>query len=162
MTDLRGLLAAARQRLADAEVVPEALGRPAAPGRLWRRAPRIERVGAAWRVGALLLTADGDVLAVGEVVRAQPEARRGYTAESARARAQQRAAASRGGFAAGEVVHIGWRRIDLEAAARGEAAGPLTVVDGVPCIRWSAAGDLMLLEAYLAERLALALERPQG
>ncbi|MFT4229858.1 MAG: glutaminase, partial [Microbacterium sp.] len=80
----------------------------------------------------------------------------------ARARAAERAAAVRGGFRAGEVVHVGWRLVDLDAVERGEASGPLQLVDGAPTVRWSAAGGLMPLDAYLRERVGLLLDPPPG
>ena len=129
----------------------EALGRE----KLSRwRAPRIVRAGSAWHVGVLLI-ADDAVFATAEVLRAAAPVRRGYAAESARARAERRAEASRGGFRDGETVHIGWTRIDLDAVAAGGSSGPLAVVDGVPSVRWSPAAGLMPLEAYLNERIAL-------
>lgn len=162
MRTAREILDEARAEL-DAGGAPlEGLGRLAAPGRILRRAPRIERVGAAWRVGVLLLTPDGDVLAVGEVLRAAADVRRGYAAESARERAAQRAAAVRGGFRAGEIVHVGWERVDLDAVGRGEASGPLQVADGTTMVRWSAAGGLQPLEPYVRERIALLSQPPEG
>lgn len=113
------------------------------------RAPRIVRAGEAWHLGVLLLTRDG-VLATGEVLRAAEEVRRGYTAESARARADRRAQARRGGFGEGQIVHVGWAELDAAAAE----SGPLVVVDGVPMVRWSA-GGVMPLETYLDEQIEL-------
>ncbi|MFE6736338.1 glutaminase [Microbacterium sp. NPDC057650] len=138
------LLAAIRERLADAPM--QGLG--VAKVSRWR-APRIVRVGAAWHLGVLLLTRDG-VLATGEVLRAAEEVRRGYAAESARARADRRAQARRGDFGEGEVVHVGWAELDADAVE----SGPLLTVDGVPMVRWSA-GGIMPLEAYLNEQIEL-------
>lgn len=118
------------------------------------RGRRIVRVGAAWHVGVLLLTGT-HTLATAEVLRAADPGRRGYTAESARARAERRAEALRGGFDAGEVVHVGWSVIDVDAVDAGGSSGPLALVDGVPSVRWSTAGGYMPLEAYLQERVAL-------
>ncbi|WP_426323749.1 glutaminase [Microbacterium sp. E-13] len=155
------LLAAARTRLAGAP--QEALGELVVPRRILglARAPRIERRGSAWHLGVLLLTADA-VLATGEIVRARHEARRGYTAESQRQRAELAAAAVRGGFADGETVHVGWRMLQPGAVDRGEASAPLFPAGGVPGVRWSASGGVMPLEAYLAERIALLLDPPPG
>ncbi|WP_019179761.1 hypothetical protein [Microbacterium yannicii] len=158
------LLDAARARVAGAAREP--LGELITPRRLLGivRAPRIERRGSAWHLGVLLLTDDA-VLATGEVVRARHDAPRGYTAESQRHRAELAAAASRGGFAEGEVVHIGWRMLEPEALDRGRAGsqtGPLALVDGVASVRWSAAAGLMPLAAYLDERVALLLDPPSG
>ena len=99
--------------------------------------------------------------ATGDIVRARQDAPRGYTAESQRRRSELAAAARRGGFAEGQAVHIGWRMLDLDAVAGGEASGPLALQDGVPSVRWSAAGAYVPLDAYLRERIALLL-RPAG
>ena len=157
----RELLDAARDRLRAAPC--EALGELVQPRRLLgvARAPRIERRGAAWHLGALLLTNDA-VLATGDVVRAREEVRRGYTSQSQRHRAELAAAAHRGGFDEGETVHIGWRMLDPDAVDRGEASGPLGLVDGVPSVRWSLAGGYMPLKGYLDERVGLLLDPPRG
>ncbi|GAA5212606.1 glutaminase [Microbacterium kyungheense] len=152
------LLDDARARLAEAGAPREALGELVAPRRILglARAPRIERRGSAWHLGALLLTDDA-VLATGEIVRARQEARRGYTAESQRQRSELAAAARRGGFAEGETVHLGWRVLQPDAPD-----APLALQDGIPSIRWSAAGGLMPLDAYLAERVSLLIDPPAG
>jgi hypothetical protein len=118
------------------------------------RGQRIVRVGAAWHLGVLLLT-ERDALATAEVLRAGDPGRRGYAAESARARAARREQALRGGFHEGEVVHVGWSVIDLAAVDAGGSSEPLTVLDGTPSVRWSSAGGYMPLEAYLSERVQL-------
>lgn len=118
------------------------------------RGRRIVRVGEAWHLGVLLLT-DTHALATAEVLRAADPGRRGYTAESARARAERRAEALRGGFGEGEVVHVGWSVIDVDRVDAGGSSGPLAVIDGTPSVRWSAAGGFMPLEAYLRERVGL-------
>ncbi|MFB4352662.1 glutaminase [Microbacterium sp. LS_15] len=118
------------------------------------RGRRIVRIGEAWHLGVLLLT-DTHTLATAEVLRAADPGRRGYTAESARERAERRAEALRGGFADGEVAHVGWSVIDVEAVDAGGASGPLAVVDGVASVHWSSAGGWMPLRVYLRERLEL-------
>ncbi|MBW9095600.1 glutaminase [Microbacterium jejuense] len=152
------LLDTARARLAAGGAAREALGELVVPRRILgvARAPRVERRGSAWHLGALLLTDDA-VLATGEVVRARQEARRGYTAESQRQRSELAFAARRGGFAEGETVHVGWRVLSADTPD-----APLALRDGIPSIRWSAAGALMPLDAYLAERVSLLLEPPAG
>jgi hypothetical protein len=116
------------------------------------RGERIVRVGEAWHIGVLLLT-DDRALATAEVLRAADPGRRGYTAESARARAARRQLALRGGFHEGEVVHVGWSVIDVDAVDAGGSSGPLALREGVPSVRWSGAGAYMPLEAYLRERI---------
>jgi len=118
------------------------------------RGQRIVKIGAAWHLGVLLLT-DSQTLATAEILRAADPGRRGYTSESARARAARREQALRGGFAQGEVVHVGWSVIDLAAVDAGGSSGPLTVLDGVASVRWSAAGGYVPLEEYLNERIGL-------
>lgn len=118
------------------------------------RGRRIVRAGQAWHLGVLLVT-EAEVMATGEVLRAADPGRRGYTAESARERAARRQEALRGGFREGEVVHVGWSAIDVDAVDRGAASGPLASIDGVPSVRWSAAGGYIPLEAYLRERVEL-------
>ncbi|QAY60157.1 glutaminase [Microbacterium protaetiae] len=159
--DVAQLLDAARRRLAG--VGQERLGEFVQPRRVLgiTRAPRIVPRQSIWHVGALLLGADA-VYATGEIVRAREEVRRGFTAESQRERAALAGAAFRGGFAEGEVVHLGWEPIDLDALARGEASGPLRVVGGVPMIRWSIAGAEAELHRYLDERVELLRHPPAG
>jgi len=155
------LFAAARARLAEAP--REALGELVVPRRILgvARPPRVERRGAAWHLGVLLLTDDA-VLATGDIVRARQEARRGYTAESQRQRAELAAAARRGGFAEGETVHLAWRVLQPDVVDAGGESGPHVAGEGVTSVRWSAAGGLMPLETYLAERVALLLDPPRG
>jgi len=160
MTDAQTLIAGVRARLAAASpaIPQELLGEWRTPRRILGvpRAARIEPVARAWRVGALLIATEG-VAAVGEVVRAAEEVRRGYTAESARARADVRAAAARGGVPEGASIHVGWTELDFEELEVTGSAGPLVLVDGVPHIRWSSAGGLMPLDGYLRERVGLLL-----
>lgn len=112
------------------------------------------RAGDAWHLGVLLLTDDG-VLATGEILRASEEVRRGYTAIASRARAERRAAAFRGGFAEGEVVHVGWQELDAAAVDAGAASGPLLLQGGEPMVRWSSTGVPVPLAGYLDEKIGL-------
>lgn len=123
------------------------------------RRPRIRPRGTAWHLGALLLTDDA-VLATGDIVRAREQVRRGFPAESQRRRAELAAAARRGGFAEGQIVHVGWQRIDLEHISN--AGELLAVRDGALSIRWSAAGGYAPLERYLDEQVELLVHPPEG
>lgn len=150
-----GLFDVVRARLAGAP--REALGDWAAARRLlgFGRAPRIVAVAEAWHLG-IFLVADDAVYAVGEVLRARSEAVRGFTAESQRDRAARAAAAARGGFADGQIVHLGWQSLDLATVDAGGVSGPLTgdPVHG-PLVRWSAAGATRPLAEYLEDQLGL-------
>jgi hypothetical protein len=158
---VEALFDSARDRLAD--VPREGLGRLVQPRRILGipRAARILPAGTAWHLGVLLI-GDSTVMATGEITRALDPGRRGYAAESARHRAELRAAALRGGFSAGDTVHFGWTELDLDAVRRGEASGPLSMVDGEPMVRWSASGGLALLRGYLDERIELLRHPPIG
>lgn len=154
MTDATTILGAARTRL---EGSPrERLGEWAASRKLLGigRAPRIVSVGEAWHLGVLLIGMDA-VAATGDVLRARADAIRGFTSESQRARADIAAAARRGGFAEGETLHLGWTPIDLDAVDAGGSSGPLSVVGGIPHVRWSAGGGTRPLADYLDEQLTL-------
>lgn len=142
------LLDAARARLAGAPM--EGLGEEKSSR--WR-GERIVKIGRAWHVGVLLLT-DDHALATGEVLRAADAGRRGYTAESARVRAERREMALRGGFDEGEVAHVGWSVIDVAAVDAGGSSGPLALIDGVPSVQWSP-GAYRPLQAYLDEQIDL-------
>lgn len=158
---LAALFDSARTRL---HIIPrEGLGELVLPRRILGipRALRIVPRGYAWHLGVLLLT-EYEVLSTGQIIRAREDAPRGYTAQSQRERAELAAAAARGGFAEGQTVHVGWQVLDLEAVARGEASGPLVLRGDVPSVRWSPAGGLMPLEAYLDERISLLEHPPLG
>lgn len=152
------MLAGARERLVG--VPQEALGEVHEPRRILgiARAPRIVPAGGAWHLGVLLLT-EREIAATGSIVRARHEARRGFTAEAQRARAELEAAAHRGGFAEGQVVHIGWRPIDL--GALDAASSPLAVVEGGVGVRWSPRGALAPLDRYLDEQIELLRHPPE-
>ncbi len=152
--DARDLVDAVRARLAGAP--QERRGDWASARKLlgFGRAPRIVPIGAVWHLGVLLI-GNAEVYATGEVLRARTEAPRGYTAQAQRERSERAAAAARGGFTDGEVLHLGAERLDLEALARGEVTGPLSLVGGSPHVRWSPSAPPRPLADYLDEQLAL-------
>ena len=112
---------------------------------------KLVKAGRAWRLGVILLGRDGTLYASGEATRAV-EPQRGVANKSAEAeeRRELRRAAVRGRFATGEVVNFGFAAIDSE-----DQGGPVTVVDGIPMVRWNPTANPRPLEGYLAERLAL-------
>lgn len=158
MSELERLLAAARDRLADAP--RERIGELQEGRRLLGipRAPRIVDRGRAWHLGVLLLTDDA-VLATGDIVRSRAEVRRGFAAESQRRRAELAAAAHRGGVPEGETVHIGWHPVDL--GVLDERTAPLALRGGEPAVKWSAQGGYRPLERYLDERIDLLVHPPE-
>lgn len=160
--DARALLDAVRARLDAAGAPRERLGEVVRPRVLaGLRSPRVVPRAKVWRLGVLLI-AERDVFAAGNVVRAANPGRRGFASEATRVRAEVAAAAIRGGFRDGETVHLDWRPLDLAALDRGERTGPLALVDGVPSIRWSPAAGYAPLGGYLDERMSLMLRPPEG
>ena len=155
------LFEAARRRLAGRP--QEHLGALHEPRRILgiARPSRIVPAGSAWHVGVLLISADA-VFATGDILRAHEEVRRGFTAESQRHRAELSAAAFRGGFPEGATVHVEWRMLDAAAVDRGEASGPLALLDGVPSLRWRAGAGFVPLAGYLDDRIGLLVDPPPG
>lgn len=162
---IRLLFARAAATLSAAEVPDDALARlePAHRRLGIPRRARFRPIGRVWRLGVLLLEADGTVHATGAVTRAVPPGHPGHVAASVEARREVRAAAFRGPFRPGETVHFDAPTIDLGALPGAE--GPLFSRNGRPLVRWSvSAGDDAArdLEAYLAERVDLLLHPVQG
>lgn len=113
------------------------------------RPPIIEPVGRAWRLGSLLLDADGGLHAVGRVTRAlEPRDFNSDKTVAGEARREEQRAAARGSFARGETVNFDSRPLDPDAPELPLALvdGELTVLDG--SIR-------MPLERYLRDRAEL-------
>ncbi|PFG20834.1 hypothetical protein ATL40_2449 [Serinibacter salmoneus] len=136
-------VAQAASRLESAGIAPETLGTYQPEARRFGigRRERITPAGEAWRLGALLLLPSGRAAGIGEVIVAQEERRRGFTAESARRRAELGEAAVRGGIAPGRTVHLGWRVIDPAHAV----------------VTWSAGAPPIPILDYLRERLETVL-----
>lgn len=150
MDDLDALLADARARLDGvAKVRIGAVREPRRIRRAFGARPVIAPVAEAWHLGVLLV-GEADLWATGSVLRAAEEVRRGYTAESQRERAAIRGMAFRGGFAEGETFHYDARAVD------DEHPDPLVRQGDRILVRWSPAGFLAPLEAYLDERIQLA------
>lgn len=146
-----------------AGVPTEVLAERVVPRRVlgFSRAERIVAVGRVWRLGVLLVGPDA-VYATGEVLRVVDPGRRGYTAESARARAVERQAALRGGIAVEETINLDWTPMDLGGLAASGHAGPLEVTSGGIAVRWSRTGGTIPLASYLSERAELLRNPPQG
>lgn len=156
LAELRGALEATGARTeALAEFVPErrTLG--------FRRRPTLRAIGRAWPLGVLLLGVDGALFAGGTPTRSKPEARVGYTAESARERDALRHTAARAGFATGEPVRVDPTALDAAALAAlppGGALGPVLADErGALLVRWSPAAGIAArpVESYLREEAGL-------
>ncbi|WP_022892752.1 hypothetical protein [Agromyces subbeticus] len=127
------------------------------------RAARMVPLGRVWRLGVLLLTADGRLFATGRAVRAERPARRSTPAAAIAEQRALRAAAVKGGIAEGETVNFGAAPIDPAELARTGASGPLVLVGDAVVVRWNPAQPdaLTPLDRYLGERVEL-LAHPTG
>jgi hypothetical protein len=128
------------------------------------RAARMTAVGRVWRLGVLLLDADGRLFATGRVVRAERPTRRSITAEAVAEQRALRAAAVKGGIHEGETVNFDAGPLDLDELVRDGASGPLVLRDGEVLVRWSPAQPdaLTPLDRYLADRVDLLVRPPDG
>lgn len=146
-----------------ADLVPErrVLGIP--------RPARMTALGRVWRLGVLLLDADGAVYGTGRVIRAERAARKSVTANAVAEQRALRAAAVKGGIPEGETVDFAATAVDFDRLAGTGASGPLVIGgDGrggaKVLVRWSPTQPDALIgfEAYLIDRADLLLHPPQG
>ena len=157
---VRALIQASARTETLAEYVPgrRVLGMP--------RAPRMSAIGPVWRLGVLLLDADGRLYATGRVIRAERAVRKSVTAESVAEQRAYRAAAIKGGLPEGATVVFDAEPIalDADALAAGAAFGPLVMRGDEVLVRWSPTQPdaLIPLEAYLRDRVDLLVSPPQG
>lgn len=156
---VRALIQASARTETLAEYVPgrRVLGVP--------RAPRMSAIGPVWRLGVLLLDADGRLYATGRVIRAERAVRKSVTAESVAEQRAYRAAAIKGGLPEGATVVFDAEPIALDAdALAGAASGPLVMRGDEVLVRWSPTQPdaLIPLEAYLRDRVDLLVSPPQG
>jgi hypothetical protein len=119
----------------------------------------IERV---WRLGVLLLGRSGALYATGTTFRIDEPAFDNHQSNLAAARRAYRVAALRAGLPVGETVTFDAQEIVLDAAL-AEHAGPVILNSDGLRVRWSPTSDALApFEAYLAERVELLADPPQG
>lgn len=159
----RAVLRATAERLAAAGARAEALARYEEPkallGMIPRR-PRMRSIGRAWRLGALLLQADGSVWATGISTRVAEPGRPQHHTASVEIRRAYRAAAIAGGFPMGETINHSITPIALDERLL-ESAGPLRVRDGRAFVHWGTDAPVPL-ERYLDDLGDLLLHPPEG
>lgn len=167
ISGIRDLVTGAARRLAATGARDEALGEyvPARRTMLVTRRPVMLPRGRVWRLGVLLLDADGALYREGLTTRAVPPGRTQFQSESAEVRRAYRDAAHRGRFSEGETVNFDATPIVLKAAELRASAGVLFLRGDEPLVRWSAtAGDdgAVPLERYLRDRVDLLVNPPAG
>jgi hypothetical protein len=164
---IRFSIVSARDRLREAGARDEALAMfvPEHRGRLFVKKAAMVPQGRVWRLGVLLLDGDGVLYATGQTTRSLEPGRPAYQSLSAEQRREYRAAAFRAKFAPGETVNFNAPPIEPDPLSLQSATGPLFVRDGRALVRWSptASDDSAVeLEAYLADRVSLLVDPPQG
>jgi hypothetical protein len=163
---IRASLADAATRLAAAGARDEALATfvPEHRVMLVRRKATMLPLGRVWRLGVLLLDADGRLYATGSTTRALEPGRRAYQSQSAELRREYRGAAFRGPFERGETVNFDAAPIELQDDGLRESQGPLVLRGEEAMVRWdqSSPDALALLDEYLADRVRLLVDPPEG
>lgn len=160
MAEVRVLLLRAASRLEAAGVADEALAEVYTPRGipLVKRAPALRPIGRAWRLGVVLLSADGRLFTAAESTRAVEPKWFNHRSTEVEHRRLAQQAAHRGPFAEGEVVNFEVVELALDEHSLHDGSGPLSVVDGTVMLRW-AGHDLGLtpLDAYLEDRVSLLI-----
>ena len=165
LSDAREMTDAARGRLREAGARTEAHARYVPPRRvlLIQRAATMEPLGRVWRLGVLLLDADGGLHGTGSLTRAVPTGHPNLQSLSAETRREYRQAALKAGFDQGETVNFDTVPIEWDAGLLRSSDGPLVLTDDGLGVRWAAtAAALVPFERYLAERVELLLHPPEG
>ena len=118
----------------------------------------VERV---WRIGVLLLGRSATLYATGTTLRVTEPRHPNAQSRLAEDRRELRAIALRSGISGGETINLDAHDIVLDAAT-ADTRPVARTADGL-FVQWSAAADALTpLEAYLAERVQLLIDPPEG
>ena len=168
----RAACLATAERLAASAVAPEFLAEYVPPRRgFLRMKPAVMRpMGEVWRLGALLLSAEGDLFELGHATRAAERGRPGYQSVSREERREIAASALRGGYAVGAPVNYDAAPIPLDDSRPTTLAafsndGIVGFEAGEVRVRWKAGAPLSgapALSAFLSERAGLLIDPPFG
>lgn len=145
--DLAALLARTIEALRAAGIEPEHLAqrRPSRRVGPVQLAEKLVPSGRAWRLGEVLVTESGGLLATGVVTRAlEPRQFAANKSPAEEARRDLQRAAVRGRFPTGAAVNVDYREIETDR----DATGALTV---------TLADAVVGLEGYLADRVRFAI-----
>ena len=145
--DLAALVAGAVASLVAAGIEPEHLAqrRPSRRVGPVQLAEKLVPAGRAWRLGEVLVTDSGRLLATGVVTRSlEPRQFAANKSPAEEARRDLQRAAVRGRFPLGAAVNVDYREIE----AGHDSSGELTI---------ELADAVVLLEGYLADRVRFAI-----
>jgi hypothetical protein len=118
-----------------------------------KRQPAMVPVGRAWRLGVLLLSADGSLRRTGSITRAVEPTRSQGLDSGVEARKEARRQAVKA-FAEGDAVDYDWEPIALDAESLARGSGPLSLHGRELRVQWGpAAHETRALAAYLADRI---------
>ncbi len=118
-----------------------------------KRQPAMVPVGRAWRLGVLLLSADGSLRRTGSITRAVEPTRSQGLDSGVEARKEARRQAVRA-FEEGDAVDYDWEPIALDAASLARGSGPLSLRGREIRVQWGpAAHETRSLDAFLADRI---------
>lgn len=137
--------------------------RPSRRTLLIPRRARFMTIGQVWRLGVLLLAADGALFATGSVTRARDPKHPNYTSLSGEERRELREAAQRAGFGIHDAVNFDAAPLRFDATLG--RVGPLVMRDGELTVSWNGSrtpDSLRPFAGYLRERVELAVRPPEG
>lgn len=125
--------------------------------------PILRPLGRVWRLGSLLMEADGSLRATGHVIRVRQPGRPQFVSQVAEERRLVCEAAVRGHIVIGETVNFDTTAISLKLDALGKDGSPLFVREGRIVVSWSSRFDAVRdAEEYLREGVELLLDPPEG
>lgn len=161
----RSEVASAVARLVSAAAPTETLASYRPPHRtlLIPRPGSFRPIGPVWRLGVLLLGADGALFATGAVTRARDPKHPNFTSVSGEERRELREAARKAGFGIHDSVHFDAQPLPFDETLG--SVGPLVLRDGDLSVSWNASravNSLRPFAGYLAERVELVLHPPEG
>ena len=120
---------------------------------------RFRPLGQVWRLGVLLLSADGTVHSVGTTTRAIAPRHPNNQSLSAETRRHFRETAFRGPFTAGQIVNFDTHPVDWTPAGLRNQDSSVWEADGRILVRWRPGADAtnsIPFTDYLNEKVALA------
>ncbi|WP_437584574.1 hypothetical protein ACSAGD_04705 [Paramicrobacterium sp. CJ85] len=132
---------------------------------IFTKQSRLQTIDQVWRLGVVLLNADGQLYAAGTTTRAVDPGWPQYQAQSMEVRREYRAAAMRSQYAEGTTINLNATPITLTPKGIAESGGPLVLHNGEVRVRWSAHVDdsaALPVRSYLDERVELLLHPPEG